>query len=269
MSEYEDRCGSMPNIVLFDDYESALTDFEQKSMRTRKQVMDRIMSYVKKIDSNEMFSDMNPSSRRIISASLKRLLRGITYKMFPDLTNQKEKWTYSLYIFEGKIQIRYQIIGFSSVLNQWMIEQSDLFFECETVLYSVSEYAKRNEVADTTVREWIRRGKLDTAVKKGLEWFIPALSKPLDRTAKIISFERITYDDDISDFPIIDQDARFIVINKAKEKGNFKITFFDDNLAYFGEKIMEKNEMMKVRRRLLESYDFEPSASSLIYADNY
>lgn len=269
MSEYEDRCVRMPNTILFDDYESALKDFEEKSMRTREQVIDRIKTYINKIESNEMFCDMNSTSKSIISASLKRLLRGIVYKLFPDLSKQKERWSYSLFIFEGHIQIRYQIIGYSSCLKEWMIEQSDLFYECETVLYSVSEYAQKNNVAETTVREWIRRGKLDTAVKKGLEWFIPALSVPLDRTMKTITFERISYDDDLSDYPVVDQDARFILIHKADEKATFKMVFFDDGFSNFGDVLLSKSEMMKVRRRLLESYDFEPTVSSLIFADNY
>ena len=46
---------------------------------------------------------------------------------------------------------------------------------------SVANYAEIYGVGEGTVRQWIRRGKIRTAYKKGKEWVIPALSLPPSR----------------------------------------------------------------------------------------
>ena len=52
-------------------------------------------------------------------------------------------------------------------------------FELVTVpsaLLSVEEYAAVYNVSVTTVRQWIRRGKIRSAIKNGCEWSIPELA---------------------------------------------------------------------------------------------
>lgn len=44
-------------------------------------------------------------------------------------------------------------------------------------MLTVEDFAKRNHVLPVTVRQWIRRGKLRTAVKNGAEWRIPELTE--------------------------------------------------------------------------------------------
>lgn len=53
---------------------------------------------------------------------------------------------------------------------------------------TVAQYAVLYGVTTTTVRQWIRRGKLRTAVKKGRDWLIPALADKPRR-----GFESVTY----------------------------------------------------------------------------
>ena len=49
-------------------------------------------------------------------------------------------------------------------------------------LLTVEEYAKQNNVKVVTVRQWIRRGKLRTAIKMGGEWRIPELTSVPDKS---------------------------------------------------------------------------------------
>ncbi len=53
---------------------------------------------------------------------------------------------------------------------------------------TVEQYAELYGVTTTTVRQWIRRGKLRTAKKKGRDWLIPALADKPKR-----GFESVTY----------------------------------------------------------------------------
>jgi len=48
-------------------------------------------------------------------------------------------------------------------------------------LLSVGQYAERYKVGEGTVRQWIRRGKLRTAIKNGNQWLIPLLTLPPSR----------------------------------------------------------------------------------------
>lgn len=53
---------------------------------------------------------------------------------------------------------------------------------------TVEQYAELYDVTTTTVRQWIRRGKLRTAKKKGRDWLIPALADKPKR-----GFGSVTY----------------------------------------------------------------------------
>ena len=269
MPESKKMLFPMHNILVFDDFSSALKDFNDKALKTKQHIIDKAKEYIKMIDYKKMLNNLSDFSKSIVISSLNRLIRRIKYKVFPDLSNQSDFCSYVICILEGKIQIRFQRIEFSDEYKQWMFIEYGTIYECETVLYSVNEYANLHNVAVTTVREWIRRGKLDTAIKKGLEWFIPALTEPADRSSEKISFERITYDDNLTDEPLIKQDARFINIVKIKNKSEYLISFLDDNNIPTGGNYLRKKEMMRVRRRLLESYDFISSANKIIFLENY
>ncbi len=86
----------------------------------------------------------------------------------------------------------YNLIGTGVCLERWECTDIELddkdelasmdavrldvvaFLECNYL--SVSEFASRHEVSDTTVRQWIRRGKIRHAKKQGRDWFISELT---------------------------------------------------------------------------------------------
>lgn len=98
---------------------------------------------------------------------------------------------------------------------------------------TVEQYAELYDVTTTTVRQWIRRGKLRTAKKSGREWLIPALADKPRR-----GFDRVTYEwetlpqDIISAFPFLDK-ARCVHLfqNDVDKKMFYAITNWprDDN----------------------------------------
>ena len=69
---------------------------------------------------------------------------------------------------------------------EMQLEHTIVEVKCDYL--SVEQYAKQYGVTDTTVRQWIRRGKLRTAKKKGRDWVIPALADKPKR-----GFENVTY----------------------------------------------------------------------------
>jgi len=61
------------------------------------------------------------------------------------------------------------------------IDTTFTLLEVKTKLLTVEQYAQLYGVTTIAVRQWIRRGKIRTAVKAGSEWRIPELADSLSR----------------------------------------------------------------------------------------
>jgi len=58
----------------------------------------------------------------------------------------------------------------------WVSDSRFLLVEVKTKLLTVEQFSQMHGVEQVTVRQWIRRGKLRTAIKQGNEWRIPSLT---------------------------------------------------------------------------------------------
>lgn len=67
-----------------------------------------------------------------------------------------------------------------------------------TKLLTVEQYAQAYDVTTTTVRQWIRRGKIRSAVKQGSEWRIPELAEIMERGYRDGHYERL---EELTDLP--------------------------------------------------------------------
>ncbi|MBO4903308.1 MAG: helix-turn-helix domain-containing protein [Lachnospiraceae bacterium] len=100
----------------------------------------------------------------------------------PLFTAPADWWAFSFEIASTAITLNlehYTSVTFSSERE---IEDSDVdatlpLLSVKAGMLTVDEFAKRNNVLPVTVRQWIRRGKLRTAVKNGAEWRIPELTE--------------------------------------------------------------------------------------------
>ncbi len=62
-----------------------------------------------------------------------------------------------------------------------MVPYRKVLYSVPFPILSCAEFADRCGVGDGTVRQWIRRGKLRSAFKKGRDWMIPATATPPTR----------------------------------------------------------------------------------------
>lgn len=69
------------------------------------------------------------------------------------------------------------------------IDESFEILKVHTRLLTIEEYASTYGVETVTVRQWIRRGKLRTAIKYGREWRIPELTDVPGRGYKMGQYE--------------------------------------------------------------------------------
>ena len=102
---------------------------------------------------------------------------------------------------------------------------------------SVEEYAKQYDVTDTTVRQWIRRGKLRTAKKKGRDWIIPALAdKPKRGFESVTYFWNLLPIEAINRFPYLkDCNSIYIYQDELDKKLFHCVTYLPGNVT--GERI--------------------------------
>ncbi|MFB6468228.1 helix-turn-helix domain-containing protein [Cytobacillus sp. Hz8] len=60
-----------------------------------------------------------------------------------------------------------------------------LYVKCDYL--KVGQFAELHNVTETTVRQWIRRGKLRTAKKVGRDWLMPSIAEKPSRGFRSIS----------------------------------------------------------------------------------
>ena len=118
---------------------------------------------------------------------------------------------------------------------------------------SVEEYASEYGVGAGTVRQWIRRGKIRTAIKTGKEWIIPELTELPDRGYQSATY---FYNGNLPDLP---EEYEFlngytvIIINQNREdRGKFDVMITDARKApvsrVMGTKEREKLELFLISR---------------------
>ena len=83
-------------------------------------------------------------------------------------------------------------------LRGYKTDASYLLCAVPSELLSVNQYAELYKVGEGTVRQWIRRGKLRTAIKNGNQWLIPLLTCPPRRGYEGAQFK---WDPPLKDVP--------------------------------------------------------------------
>lgn len=135
--------------------------------------------------------------------------------------------------------------GYISAMS-YSVERKVIEVKCEYV--TVEQYAKWNSVTPTTVRQWIRRGKLRTSKKNGRDWLIPSLA---DRPKR--GFEEATYrwdelDNNISQmFPFLANTKQIYLFQDRDDKKIFHVITGSN-----GDKDRQKISLTSKEREQLE-----------------
>lgn len=115
-----------------------------------------------------------------IKDCLLKMLEKLSDFDLPDLSGQYWRYTYTL---SGTgIELEMEHLGCVTVSQEEVEYHTEVadgsisVFNVNCRLLSVDEYAKMKHVENVTVRQWLRRGKISSAFKKGSEWLIPQLA---------------------------------------------------------------------------------------------
>lgn len=164
--------------------EEELEVFNETALRTQNDLLKDIDSLLGKI-AEKSGKDSGHSSVFYdrYTDLVVRFRDRVKESTFPN--NLEDWWRYEYEVRESGITLFLNHIDYFSVCRDDSVDENiDTSFELFRVrskLLTVEEYAESYGVTVTTVRQWIRRGKIRTAIKAGSEWRIPELAEIMSR----------------------------------------------------------------------------------------
>ena len=167
--------------IELDEFLSGEIDiFNDSNIRNREQLLNSIQEtrtqYQKEADSDE--GKRTPAFYEILDNLLKKFENKVRCTVLPDPLN--DWWSYSYEITDGGINLLMNHFWWRhSYGSSYDCQRDETFIllKIPAKLLTVSEYAQAYGVETVTVRQWIRRAKIRSAVKVGREWRIPELAE--------------------------------------------------------------------------------------------
>lgn len=153
----------------------------------------------------------------------------------------------------GNSEIGYMYNGFKARYR---------ILEVRSNYLSAEEFAKNYKVNASTVRQWIRRGKIRTAVKRGGTWRIPELTEKPKRGFELAKY---IWDEELLDLPKefnCLNDYCFILIMQdyyEKDKYHAYLNKEKKPIALNGDEelVLNKNQVEKLEAYLIANEDVE------------
>ena len=248
-----------------------LDAFDEDMMRTKADIIGNIKALLREIDiakrGDSRHSQVYYSHYQGL---LKQFMKIVTKCVFPE--RLEDWWYYSYEVEETGITLRLKHVQHFNLNNEgffdsFSIDTSFDLIKVSSKMMTVDQYAAVYEVTPTTVRQWIRRGKIRTAVKMGSEWRIPELAEVRERGYKMAYYH---WDDVLTDIP---KEFEFLNdysgVTIEQDSGNKELF----NACFSGgekrKKITEKNIQMNKKERermelILISNPYVKPSSALI-----
>ena len=164
--------------------------------------------------------------------ALEKLIRQFTDEVKKTVLFEKleDCWFYDLYITYSGIRL---FLEHAVAYNQrcgdhpnYGIDQRFVLISKSTRLLSVEEYAREYSVETVTVRQWIRRGKIRNAIKRGREWYIPELTEIPSRGYKSALYMWYEYLYDLpEEYAFLTQYTSVIINQSRKDKSKYEVVF--------------------------------------------
>lgn len=186
----------------------------------------------------------------------------IAAKTFPEAL--EDWWRYGYEIREtGAVLFLSHAGSFGINPDDTVEETRDTVFELlgvKTKLLTVEQYALIYGVTTTAVRQWIRRGKIRSAIKAGSEWRIPELAEVMYRGYKWGRFYRKEYLADIPGEYAYFNEYDYVQISRNEERSDLFDVWFvkeHDPRAYETEEeeIEENYRLVQMDQKEREKFE--------------
>ncbi len=143
-------------------------------MLTKRDILWAVEQDIKEVEAGKVVEGHTESFRKPYLSLLKRFQHEIENTLlFQEL---EDYWCYVYEIDElgAKLYLEH-------FFREDIVDQAFELVAVPSKMLSVEEYAAVYGVGVTTVRQWIRRGKIRSAIKSGREWSIPELAEVTGR----------------------------------------------------------------------------------------
>ena len=165
--------------------------FNREYMTTKQALLHRIDDVVKRTEGHVSESpEEDLESRRYLEAKLSNL------REFRDCVRETtlfevlgEGWCYEFAIDSHGTSLLLRHVSLAEIADngndEWLeVEEYDSrleVIETRCRMLGVDEFANERGVAPATIRVWIRRGKIRSAMKTASGWMVPEMTAPLRR----------------------------------------------------------------------------------------
>lgn len=228
--------------------------FNEDFLRSKDDIIGDIDSLLKSVDRNRKETPTRSQAyyNRYVDL-IKRFKKKVELCSFPE--NLEGWWYYEYEVHETGIVLYLNHSSTPHLDNEGnittlMVDTTFNLLKVGAKMLTVDQYAKANDVTTTTVRQWIRRGKLRTAVKQGGEWRIPELAEIRERGYTYVQYEWEEY---LTGFPEnyeFVNNYGFLTISQNKvQKNMFDISFHrkrKSNIAAEYEMQLDQKEKEKL-----------------------
>ena len=206
-------------------------DFDETMFRTKEDILKDIDSLLKEIEAESQNETKHSKAYYArYNDLIVRFKAEIEKRTFPD--KMDGWWAYSYDVLETGVTL--QLIHYytpdlndEGYIDALCAETTFTLLHIKTKLLTVEQYAQAYEVTTTTVRQWIRRGKIRSAVKQGSEWRIPELAEIRDRGYRWGQYARNEFLTDVPEEYAFINEYDYIGIDQDKDNKNFFTVSFD------------------------------------------
>ncbi len=260
-------------MIEFECEEDRIEAYKEASTVTKEALLKRVnesLIIAEMGTDDALFKKHSASFRRRYIELLRKFRDELqTTMLFDEL---EPYWSYSFEIDESGVTLHLQYasdfcINDDGMLDLVFIGQDFELLKVCSKLLTVEEYAELYEVTVSAVRQWIRRGKIRSAIKAGKEWRIPELTEISSRGYKRGIYKWPSY---IDDFPeeyaflreceslSIDQSDKdksvFVIRARKKHDDGLKVSIHDDDvLLTMDAREREKFELFLIGHPLIKA----------------
>lgn len=242
--------------------EDRLEAFNDGALKTKEEILKDIDSLLKKIDEDSKTDTKHSRAYYTRYVGLiERFKAEVEKTVFPN--KLEDWWHYEYEVRETGVTLTLSHVDYFSFGRDDIVSVSEdttfNLLNVKTRLLTVEQYAQAYDVTTTTVRQWIRRGKIHTAVKRGSEWRIPELAEATSRGYQYRQYERKEYLTDLPTEYAFFNDYDYVGFEQDSEhKDMFNVLFsknYDRNKVTDEEEIMKNYKEMQMDQKEREKFE--------------
>ena len=176
-----------------------LIKFNSTSLLNKREIIESFEDFIKHHKKKNNEEGYSEGRRKAILKLCNEFLKKLYNSQIPSIVKPWYYYSYTLTRDSIRLDLlkceKFEIDDDGFEEREDVVEQTVLEEKCHYL--TVAQYAIKANVSDTTVRQWIRRGKLRSAKKLGRSWFIPALAETPSRGYDNVSYYYQKLSDDI------------------------------------------------------------------------